>query len=777
MSATTTVFDVANEAQLNADISAINQGGTDSAVNTAYAIYLTGDLALSSNITAISLAAGDTLSIVGQYGGVGNATVAVDGGGTYRGFTINSGNVVLQSLGIQNTFAMGGAGGNGALAGGGGAGLGGAVFVGAGAQVTLVNTYLSGNGAYGGSGGYVTGSGTGAGGAGTNGLGNGGAGGHAGGFGGGGGSGAAGGFGAGSNAGGGLDAGGDIFVQQGGQLTLQNATLGAGQLNAGNGAKALGTAVFFQGNNTLQITGGTISGSIADQTGSGGSGATAGIVAVSGSGTLAATNTYSGGTTVFGTLDLTAAGAAGSGAIILAAGQPDVLAFTAAAAPANVIKGFIPGLNGDAFDITGVGTATAATMKPGNTLQVTGATPSPITLHLDPTVSYAADTFVPFTDNAGGTLVKAVQTSFAVATEADLNAAIRQIDIGGNMAVAGLHYSITFSGSITLGSDICALNMLAGDSLTINGGGNALNGGGASRGFFVYSANVTIQNLTIQDTVATGGAGGSGLVGGGGGAGLGGGLFIAQAGTVTLSNVHFVSDSAIGGAGGNGGGIGWGGGGGLGGAGGVGSTTREGGGGGIGVAATGGTGSVPNGGAGILLGAGAGEIGAGTFSGTNIGAGGAYGGGGGVGAFFSGGGGRGGGRSTPGEGGAGGITSAGSFGGGAGSGRAAGFGGGGAAWAGGPNGTPDKTSGLGGWGGGGSGGLAGGFGAGAGGSGGGGGLGAGGDIFVQQGGSLIIQGGSLGAGTVAGGIAGTGASTGQGLGSPGCSSRAVIPSR
>ena len=66
---------------------------------------------------------------------------------------------------------------------------------------------------------------------------------------------------------------------------------------------------------------------------------------------------------------------------------------------------------------------------------------------------------------------------------------------------------------------------------------------------------MTIDNLTIADTVARGGAGAYG--GGGGGAGLGGGLFVASdtadgaaPAQVTLNNVTFSHNSAIGGAGG-----------------------------------------------------------------------------------------------------------------------------------------------------------------------------------------------------------------------------------
>jgi autotransporter-associated beta strand protein len=354
--------------------------------------------------------------------------------------------------------------------------------------------------------------------------------------------------------------------------------------------------------------------------------------------------------------------------------------------------------------------------------------------------------------------------------------------------------------TIPLTQELVAINMSNdGDTLTINGNGATLDGGNWTRGLFVYNGTVTINDLTIANTVATGGDGGSGVQGGGGGAGLGGGLFIAgtgnvngsghaltTGGNVTISNVHFVNDSATGGSGGQGvnanqlrfaptnlpNWVGYGGGGGgMGGSGGNAGldstfsyTGAPGGGGGIGLNADGGDGGFANswypnppngegGGSGIVVGAGR----AATFyytheagdGGGSAGAGGANGGGGGGGGYS--------GFSSESRAGGGGVqddsTSAaptnitgGGFGGGAGGGYnsdgTGGFGGGGAG------------GGSGGFGGGGSGGLggglgsggSGGFGAGHGGTsggpngGGGGGLGAGGAIFVQQGGSLTIRG-------------------------------------
>ena len=100
---------------------------------------------------------------------------------------------------------------------------------------------------------------------------------------------AAGGFGggpgAGSKGGGGLGAGGDIFVAQGGTLTIDGGLLSQGTAEGGGtGAQqggAYGSGIFLQGDETITLsaTAGTpltVSGVIADQTGSGGTGAYAG---------------------------------------------------------------------------------------------------------------------------------------------------------------------------------------------------------------------------------------------------------------------------------------------------------------------------------------------------------------------------------------------------------------------------------------------------------------------------------------------------------------------
>ena len=87
----------------------------------------------------------------------------------------------------------------------------------------------------------------------------------------------------------------------------------------------------------------------------------------------------------------------------------------------------------------------------------------------------------------------------------------------------------------------------ASGTLTIEGGGGTLDGGGINRPFFVYSGAVTIRNLTLANSRAFGG---DGHLGGGGGGGFGGAIFVRAGAHVTAENVIFSANSATGGNGG-----------------------------------------------------------------------------------------------------------------------------------------------------------------------------------------------------------------------------------
>jgi autotransporter-associated beta strand protein len=111
---------------------------------------------------------------------------------------------------------------------------------------------------------------------------------------------------------------------------------------------------------------------IADQTGSDASAtAGAGGLIIDGAGTvdLAAANSFTGGVTIdLGTLVLGNTAGAGSGAITFGSGDPPVLAFTIADAPANTIDGFVAGDTIDVTDMTG--TAGTAILGAGETLDI-----------------------------------------------------------------------------------------------------------------------------------------------------------------------------------------------------------------------------------------------------------------------------------------------------------------------------------------------------------------------------------------------------------------------
>ena len=402
-------------------------------------------------------------------------------------------------------------------------------------------------------------------------------------------------------------------------------------------------------------------------------------------------------------------------------------------------------------------------------------------------------------DSSGDTEV--IPQTLSVSDATGLSAAIYDIDLAtqaGSIAASGgssaaPQFTIDIRSNIDLaqlGGDLKAFNLAGDASVTVNGNGHTLDGEQTYMGLFAYAGAVNVNDLTIANTRTVGGTGGLAPAAGGGGAGLGGGLFVAAGADVTLTDVIFSGDSATGGAGGKGGlapsarslQITKGGGGGLdggdGGAGGppdqVSFSGSDGGGGGVGLGANGGSAPGGLGGAGIIPGAPAGQDDiSGRLQVQQTG--GASAGGGGAGAFSGNGGasanlslkqltaGFGGGSGTSpgsigglGGGGAGGaghvtVSAGGSVETSVGGGGQGGFGGGG-------GGSSGGNGGAGGWGGGRG---AEGFvilvdvmPAGVTGGSGGGGLGAGGDIFVEQGGTLSIAGGALGAGTVQGGARG-----------------------
>ena len=87
--------------------------------------------------------------------GPGAASVTVSGNNANRIFFVESGTVTIGELTLANGRATGGAGGQGAGGGGGGLGAGAALFVNAGATVTMQNVEFTAHAAVGGAGGAV----------------------------------------------------------------------------------------------------------------------------------------------------------------------------------------------------------------------------------------------------------------------------------------------------------------------------------------------------------------------------------------------------------------------------------------------------------------------------------------------------------------------------------------------------------------------------------------------------------------------------------------------
>lgn len=214
--------------------------------------------------------------------------------------------------------------------------------------------------------------------------------------------------------------------------------------------------------------------------------------------------------------------------------------------------------------------------------------------------------------------------TFDVNTPATLTAALNTSQNGD---------IINFTDNITITTAVPIVNK----NLTINGNGKFLDGSNTQRGFLVYSGTVSINDLIIQNTLAKGGNGGAAVPGrqGGGGAGLGGGLFVNNLANVTITNVSFNNTQAQGGTAGTGAttnlGAGGGGGGGMGGNGGIpgsGPATRTGGGGGgVLAGANGGNGTASGGGNGGGIGGGPGSVNdfsPGSDGGINSGGGGAF---------------------------------------------------------------------------------------------------------------------------------------------------------
>jgi hypothetical protein len=154
------------------------------------------------------------------------------------------------------------------------------------------------------------------------------------------------------------------------------------------------------------------------------------------------------------------------------------------------------------------------------------------------------------------------QTSFIAANVNTANAsgACQVTTSDDDLSAGSLRYQVAacgHGGTITFAPGITTVNLTKvqdiplTQDLTIDGGsGVTIDANGRSRIFFLSGGTITLRNLTLQNGVAAGGAGGVGNFSGGGAAGMGGAIFV-NAGSLVIDNVVFASNQAIGGNGGS----------------------------------------------------------------------------------------------------------------------------------------------------------------------------------------------------------------------------------
>lgn len=582
---------------------AVAQGGrglgSGAGAGLGGAVFVSSNGALTLSNVAVSntqAKGGSVVSNVGNISGGGGMggksfpTTPAGGGGLFVGSDDNgSGTGGGPSGGVHNGGngpQTGGAGGF-ASGGGGGSSNGGPVaggaggFGGGGGGANAGGSSTGGQGGFGGGGGSANSAG------GTSSGGDGG-------FGGGGGGGltsaGTGGFGAGNggsggtgynSGGGGLGAGGAIFVQSGGTVTVQGdlsqtagSVSGGTGYNGGTNGSAFGSGIFFQGTSGTTTALGfgagnqTIADTIADYIGSGGSnpggGSNAadqgGSVAITkstgGTLTLSGANTYSGGTTINegATLVVGNGGALGSGALMLNGGTTGVtVTFNGSFSVGNdIVATGDPTYNvqtGDTVNLTGVLSGTGDVV-------INGQSGYAGTLVLSGANTYSGGTIVSggtLLLSGAGTLGAATGTTTVFGGALDLGGTTQiQATVnlaGGAIRNGGLDAPITSSGGVVNGIGGTASLTTTGGTTVVMGSNTYSGGTTVNGGVLTGDGSLGAINVHAGGTFAPGnGTPGSAMAVNGSLAFQSGAIYLVQLDPSTASYASVTGAAQLGGA-------------------------------------------------------------------------------------------------------------------------------------------------------------------------------------------------------------------------------------
>ncbi len=167
----------------------------------------------------------------------------------------------------------------------------------------------------------------------------------------------------------------------------------------------------------------------------------------------------------------------------------------------------------DTIDLSALAYVTANSSAHLNTatnqLTVTNGTSS-VALQLG-SGSYTGTNWRVANDGSGGTdvIASARPTSFLIHNETELNAAFSAISVGGVDSYPGTGFTLTFANSFALNSAVNGVTLDTGSSVTIDGAGFTLSGGGGAYGFINSTSPITVENLAIVNTQASVSSGGS----------------------------------------------------------------------------------------------------------------------------------------------------------------------------------------------------------------------------------------------------------------------------